>query len=257
MTKKDWRSACSVLKKHINLAASPIGIALFTSAREILAFPSVKLLTKTAPCHMAAIARYYREDGVVGASSEGIVCLLGLSCIGLIKTPARVEDGILNQRFTSGPEAAGRLNDSIKMIGNGGKRYDALIIGPLDLMPTDPQVIAVYVTPAQALRLVIGFAYREGEAITSTITGQGSLCASMAKALDENGVVVDIPCVGDRAYGYVQEHELVVTFPASKIDDLITGLKATESTAGHPFRPFLSWPVILWPEFEPRKSDLG
>jgi len=257
VTQKDWRSACSVLKKRINLAASPVGIALFASARELLAFPSVKLLTKTTPCHMAAIARYYREDGIVGASSESIVCLLGLSCIGLIKTPARVEDGILNQRFASGPEAARRLNDSIKMIGNEGKRYGGLIIGPLDLMPTDPQVMAVYVTPAQALRLVIGFVYKEGEAIMSTITGQGSLCASIAKALDENGVVVDIPCVGDRAYGYVQEHELVVTFPTSKIDDPITGLEATEGAAGHPFRPFLNWPVVLWPEFEPRKSDLG
>jgi uncharacterized protein (DUF169 family) len=206
---------------------------------------------------MAAIARYYREDGIVGASAESIDCLLSLSCIGLIKTPARVEEGILNQHFTSGPEAARRLNTSIEMAGNKGKRYDGVIIGPLDLMPTDPHVIAMYVTPAQALRLVIGFAYREGEAITGTITGQGSLCASIAKVIDRNEVVVDIPCAGDRAYGFVQEHELVVTYPAGKTQELIAGLEATESIARHPFKLFLNWPVVIWPEFEPRKGDLG
>jgi len=256
VTQNDWRSACAVLKKRVNLAASPVGITLLASARDLLAFPTARLLTKTAPCHMAAIARYYGDEGIVGASAEGISCLLGLSCIGLIKTPARVEEGILNQRFTSGPKAAKGLNDSIRMTGNEGKRYGGIIMGPLDLMPTDPQAITMYVTPAQALRLVIGFAYREGKAIKSTITGQGSLCASIAKTVDENEIVVDIPCVGDRAYGFVQEREMVVTFPAEKTGELIAGLEATETDARHPFKPFLSWPVILWPEFEPRKGDL-
>jgi uncharacterized protein (DUF169 family) len=208
---KDWRSVSDKIRESINLAASPIGIALIPSAKGLLDYPNVRLLTRTAPCHMAAIARYYRQDGVVGAS--------------------------------------------IEMLGNSGKRYDAVIMSPLDLMPLSPQAIVLYVNPAQALRLVLALAYEKGEAIPTSITGQGSLCAAVAKVVDEGSIVLDIPCVGDRAYGFVQEHEMIVAFPAEKSDELIDGLRSTEDAAQHPFKPFLNWPVILWPEFEPRSSD--
>lgn len=253
---KDWRNVSDRIKESINLAASPIGIALIPSAKGLLDHTNVRLLTRTAPCHMAALARYYRQEGVVGASSEGIKCILGLSCLGLAKTPTRVKEGGLNQRFTSGSEAARNLNRSIRMLGDSGKRYDAVIMSPLDLIPLSPQAIALYVTPAQALRLVLALAYKEGEAIPTSITGQGSLCAAVAKVVDEGSIVLDIPCVGDRAYGFVQEHEMIVAFPAEKSDELIDGLRSTEDAAQHPFKPFLNWPVILWPEFEPRSSDL-
>lgn len=256
MTGIDWRSLSHEIKSRTNLAASPIGVSLLPSAKDLFAYPGVRLLKKTVVCHMAAMARYYRQNGVVGASSEGVRCLLGLSCLGLVQTPTRVKDGVLNERFTRGPEASRRLNESIKMLGNEGKRFGAMIIGPLDLLPLEPQVIALYVTPAQALRLTIGFAYVDGDAIVTTITGQGSLCAAIAKSLEEKSIVIDIPCVGDRAYGFVQEHEMLVTFPAEEAGHLAEGLRETEKMASHPFAPFLSWPPIIWPEFEPRIDDL-
>ncbi len=256
VTTREWLSLSHEIKSSINLAASPIGVSLLTSAKDLLAYDGVRLLTKTVICQMAAMARYYRQNGVVGASSEGIRCLLGLSCLGLVRTPARVREGALNERFTCGIESSRKLNESIKMLGNEGKRYGAIMVGPLDLLPSEPQVIALYVTPAQALRLTIGFVYGEGEAIDTTITGQGSLCAAIAKSLDEKSIVVDIPCVGDRAYGFVQEQEMLVTFPAEKVGQLVEGLRETKKAASHPFEPFLNWPPIIWPEFEPRDDDL-
>ncbi len=257
MPQNDWRSLARDIRSGINLAASPIGIRLLPNARELISHPDIRLLTKTAVCQMAAMARYNREEGVVAAASEGVRCLLGLSCLGLITTPDRVKGGSLNTRFTADERASRQLNESIRMIGNHGRRYGAIVMGPLDLIPEEPQVVAMYISPAQALRLAIAFAHRNGEAITTTITGQGSLCAAIAKSAEDRRIVFDLPCVGDRAYGLVQEHEMLVTFPADLAHRLVEGLRSTETVARHPFSPFLGWSPIIWPEFDSQANDFS
>jgi uncharacterized protein (DUF169 family) len=69
-------------------------------------------------------------------------------------------------------------------------------------------------------------------------------------------MVIDIPCMGDRTYGLVQEQEMIVAFPAGRTTQICTGLRQTESFAAHPFKPFLHWPVILPPDMEPRGPEL-
>ncbi|MDH7508413.1 MAG: DUF169 domain-containing protein [Methanomassiliicoccales archaeon] len=251
-----WKGAFSSLKRMLNLANSPVGIKMLAEAKELIKFDNVKLLTKTAPCHMAAIARYYREQGIVGASSEGVRCVLGSSCTGLIKTPDRVLNGTLNLPFVRDINAAENLQKAIKMIGVHEKKYSAVLMAPLDLMPTDPDLIVIYATPAQVLRMIIGYAYWRGDAISTTMTGQGSLCAAIAKILDGQKVVIDIPCMGDRAYGLVREEEMLFAFSADITAEFLEGLRMTESTASHPFKPFLSWPVVLPPDFDVRANEV-
>ncbi|MBC7108743.1 MAG: DUF169 domain-containing protein [Methanomassiliicoccales archaeon] len=257
MTGDIWKSAFSSLKKILNLANSPVGVKMFTEAKELLKFADVKLLTKTTPCHMAAIARYHREQGIVGASSEGIRCVLGSSCIGLIRAPNRVVTGTLNLPFVKDANSAENLQRSIKMIGAGGKKYSAVLMAPLDLIPADPDLVVIYATPAQVLRMIIGFTYWRGDAISTTMTGQGSLCAAIAKILEGQKVVIDIPCLGDRAYGLVKEEEMLFAFSADVTTEFLEGLRRTESIASHPFKPFLSWPVVLPPDFDVRPNELG
>lgn len=256
MTGDIWKSTFSSLKKILNLASSPVGIKIFTEAKELLKFGDARLLTKTAPCHMAAIARYYREDGIVGASSEGIRCVLGSSCIGLIKAPDRVVNGTLNLPFVRNASSAENLQKSIKMIGTDERRYSAILMAPLDLIPTDPDLVVIYATPAQVLRMIIGFTYWRGDAISTTMTGQGSLCAAIAKILEGQKVVIDIPCLGDRTYGLVKEEEMLFAFSADVTTEFLEGLMRTELVASHPFRPFLGWPVVLPPDFDVRPNEL-
>jgi uncharacterized protein (DUF169 family) len=252
----DWKACSETIRRLTSLAVSPVAVTLLPESKRLLDLPTVRLLHQTAPCQMAALARYYREDGVVGASSEGIKCVWGSSCLGIIRTPERLAEGQVMRQFTSGLGAGKELQSAVGALGNNGKPNDAVVMAPLDLTPLDPDVVVLYLTPAQALRIIIAYTYEKGEKIESSITGQASLCSSIAHAIDERGLVVDIPCIGDRTYGLVQEQEMIVAFHADRTAQICEGLKATDGWASFPFRPFLRWPVILPPDMEPRRPEL-
>ena len=131
------------------------------------------------------------------------------------------------------------------MLGDD-RKYAGAIIGPLDRIPVRPDAVVIYLSPAQALRLIIAFAHARGEAVNCTMTGQASLCSAIARAVGDGSVTLDVPCIGDRAYGMVQEHELVMAFPASRLEELVRGLRPP--TRWPPIlRPFTRWPAIMPP----------
>ena len=208
MVEKDWKEVSNLLRDAVRMAAWPVGVKMLPDAKSLHDFPNIKLLQKTAPCQMVARARYYREEGVIAASSRAIKCVWGGACLALLETPERLKDGLLYLPYTDTMQAAQELHRSIGMMGDDGKRFGSMIMAPLDLMPIDPDAIVMYMTPAQALRLIVAYLYESGKAIEQKITGQVSLCTSIAKVLNGTEFCVDIPCIGDRAYGVLQEQEL-------------------------------------------------
>lgn len=255
MAKRDWREASDMLRDAVRMASWPVGVKMLPDAKSVHEFPSVKLLQKTALCQMAARAKYYREEGVVAASSRGMKCVWGAACVGLIDTPERLKDGLLYLPYTDTMEAAQELHRSIGMLGDQGKRYGSILMAPLDLMPVDPDVIVMYANPSQALRLIVAYLYETGKAIEQRITGQVSLCTSIAKVLGGNEFCVDIPCIGDRAYGVLQEQELLLAVHPKALERLKIGLLGTEMLGSYPFKPFLNWPVVLRPDMETMEFD--
>lgn len=247
---KDFRSL-------LNLGTYPVGVKLFEKASEALAVPGAKVMSSTATCHMAALARHHRQDGICVSTTQGMKCLWGLACLGMIRTPERLARGDLNRPFTKDDEAAKTLQDAIFMLGNEGQRFMALLTAPLDLMPVDPDVIVAYLTPGQAMKVLLGHEYAEGKVLRdAVITGQSSVCSAIAKVVAGDEIVMDIPCVGDRTWGLVQDDQLVMAFSPKTFDRLLDGMRATDSFSSHPFRPFLNWPVLFPPTMEPRGREL-
>mgnify|MGYP001193042604 FL=1 len=241
----------------LNLSTYPVGVKLFERASEALTVKGARVLRATAPCHMAALARYYRRDGVTVATAQGMRCLWGLACLGLIATPERLARGDLNLPFTRDEAAARALQANILMLGDKGHLFNALLVAPLDLMPVEPDAIVAYMTPGQALKVLLGFEHGEGRALKgTTLTGQCTVCSAIARVMRGEDLVIDIPCAGDRTWGLVPDQELVVVLSPGTFDDLLAGMRATDAFASHPFRPFLDWPVIFPPEMEPRPSEL-
>ncbi len=252
----ELRSSAAEIKKRLGPTAIPVGVKLAAAARELNEVPEVRILTSTTPCHMVSAARHDRDDPVVGASSQATKCVWGAACLGLIRTPRRLADGDLNLPFVKDGEAARRLHQGMCMLGDEGARFAGAIVGPLERMPVPPDVVVMYLTSAQALRVIIAFAYAKGEAVICTMTGQASLCSAIARAVKDGLVTVDVPCIGDRAYGMVQEHELVIAFPAHRLGELVRGLEGTERAAPYPYGPFTRWGAILPHSFEPRFTEL-
>jgi uncharacterized protein (DUF169 family) len=251
----ELRSLAAEITKRLGPTAVPVGVKLVTSARELNEHPGARTLTSTVPCHMVSVARRERDEPVTEASSQATKCVWGAACLGLIRTPKRLSDGDLNLPFVKDEGAARELHGGMRMLGDD-RKYAGAIIGPLDRIPVRPDAVVIYLSPAQALRLIIAFAHARGEAVNCTMTGQASLCSAIARAVGDGSVTLDVPCIGDRAYGMVQEHELVMAFPASRLEELVQGLEATDKVASYPYGPFTRWPAIMPPSFEPRFSEL-
>jgi uncharacterized protein (DUF169 family) len=256
MAGRSWKDASDRIRKATNLGTSPVAVSLLKDAGSLLDLPSVTMVSNTALCHMIARARYGREDGVLGASALGIKCIWADAALALIHTPQRLAEGQLNRDFVRDEAARKRLQDSMYMLGTNGRRYGSVVVAPLDLTPLEPSAIVLYVSPAQALRMIIAFAYDKGESVVTEMTGQASVCCAIAKVVDKGKVVVDIPCIGDRAFGLAGENDVIVAFPPSKMEQLIEGLEGTERSASYPFSPFLRWQVVFPPEMEPRRTEL-
>ncbi len=244
-------------RSELNLGTYPVGVKLFENASDALAVPGAKVMRSTATCQMAALARHYRADGITVTTAQGMKCLWGLACLGLIRTPERLARGDLNLPFTKNEEAARSLQDSIFMFGNEERRYNAMLMAPLDLMPVQPDAIVAYMTPGQSLKVLLGYEYKEGRVLKgTTLTGQSTVCSAIARVMNGEEMVLDIPCVGDRTWGLVPDQELVVVISPKIFSEVLEGMKATDKFAAHPFRPSINWPVIFPPEMEPRPKEL-
>lgn len=230
-------------------------VALRTASTAELASNDVRTLRTTCLCQMIAMSRHERADGIVAASAEGNRCLWSDSCLGMVREPERLASGLLNRQFTRDEQAGKLLQDSIFSLDR------ELLIGgvmtaPLDLAPFEPEVVILYVTPGQALKLILGLSYAEGEVMNNPITGQAAVCQSVARAIATQRMVLEIPCVGDRTYGVVQDDELVVVIPWTRLAQIVDGMASTDAFASYPFRPFLKWPALFPPEFEPTRTEL-
>lgn len=256
MPQKDWKKTAGEIRRHCNLAPSPVAVKMLRQAQDLAAIKGLRQLQATAPCHMAAYSRYYKDEGIVGASSAGMKCVWGAACTGLMRSPDRLSEGELAWRYAKDAEAGKHIQEVMGVLGANEKMFNAMAMAPLEIAPFDPDVVVLYVTPAQALRLIIAYAFESGEEVRSVITGQSSLCSSIAHAYQEKSLVVDLPCVGDRMFGLVQEQEMLVAFHESRAEQLVAGLRSTESFSGHPFKPFLRWQVIFAPDMEPRRTEL-
>jgi len=244
------------LRTLLNLGTWPVGVKMYEKASEALSVTGARHLHSTATCHMVALARHYRLEGVSVSTVQGMKCLWGLACLGMIKTPERLARGELNRPFTRDDEAAKALQDNIFMLGNEGQRYGAMLTAPLDLMPADPDAIVIYLTPGQALKVLLGYEYAEGKVLRATVAGQSSVCSAIAKVIAGEDALLDIPCVGDHMWGLAPDDQLVMAFSPRIMDGLLDGMKATDTFSAHPFRPFLNWPVLFPPDMEPRVREL-
>jgi len=241
------------LMRELRLRTDPVALKLVGSHQ--LAEGSVRTLRTTSLCQMIAMSRYMRDEGIVSASALGNKCLWSDVCLGMVREPERLAIGDLNRAFTKDADAARKLQEKIDHLSpeqlNGG-----VITAPLDLAKDHPDVVVLYLTPGQALKVILGLSYAEGEVIDNPITGQAAVCQSIARAVHTEKVVLEVPCAGDRTWGLVQDDELVMVIPWSRMAQIVEGIKATDSFTPYPFRPFLHWPALFPPEFEPTRTEL-
>lgn len=251
----EWRSISRYLQDDVRLKGDAVAVRFIESPTKLSSFRG-RVMRDTAICQMILRARFDGTDGIVASAADTMRCLWGAAALGLMKTPGRLSDGQLYLGFVKDMQAGAELHARMGMMGDGARRNGAVEIAPLSHCEQDPDVVVIYGTPGQMLRLTIGLNFERGGAICNPVTGQASVCASIARAHATGEPSLDIPCMGDRLYGLVGDEEMVFVIPYSMMGQLIRGLKGSKEMAPYPFRPFTRWSPIFPPTFLPTKEEL-
>lgn len=251
----DWSQASKDLQDDVRLRGEPVAVRFIEKASELSSFRG-RVMRDSAVCQMILRARFDGLDGVVASTADTMRCVWGAAALGLIETPERLSNGLLYLGFVEDLESGAEMHSRMGMMGDEGKCHGAVEICPLTQSDKEPDVIVIYGTPGQMLRLIIGLNYEGGGAICTPVTGQASVCASISRAYCKKEVSLDIPCMGDRLYGLVGDDEMVMVLPADLLPKVMRGLKASRGLAPYPFRPFTRWSPIFPPSFLPTQEEL-
>ena len=110
----------------------------------------------------------------------------------------------------------------------------------------EPDVILLYVNPAQLMRLIHGTTQEKGGAIVSSFTGRAASCTEgVVRAFLEGAPQIVVPGNGDRVWASAQDDEMAFALPASRLDSLLRGLERTHERG-------VRYPVPACLDYEPR-----
>jgi uncharacterized protein (DUF169 family) len=240
---KDWQDLGKELKRYTNVDTLPVSVTFLKDKKEIpvgTRSPQKDLKVKMAHCQAQAIARKY--GWTIAMTKEDLGCAISGHTYGWEQAD---KDGAIRfltkMNYASGREAANTILDSFRTLKQG--QCEAVVYSPLDRTKIKPDVILMYLNPAQLMRCLHGSTYHSGKPITCSFSGRAASCTEgvIAAFLDQSPKVV-VPGNGDRVWATAQDHEMVYTLPASHLKDLVEGLARThEKGIRYPVPAFLRY----------------
>jgi len=155
--------------------------------------------------------------------------------------PDAVVKFLTKMNYAGGSEAAKTVYQSLRCLKPG--ECEAVVYSPLERTRIKPDVILIYLNPAQLMRCLHGSTHHTGMPITCSFSGRAASCTEgvIGAFLDQCPKVV-VPGNGDRVWATAQDHEMVYALPASHLKQLVEGLARTHETGiRYPIPSFLRY----------------
>lgn len=240
-----WRILGKALRRYVNPETFPLAIKFFEEGEEWpeeARFPVRDLQVKLAHCQAQAIARKYGWTLVM--TPEDLGCAISGHSYGW-KTadPDKAVDFLTRMNYAADPESALRVLLGFRTLAPGACR--AVGYSPLEWTKIIPDVILIYLNPAQLMRCLHGSTQRTGDPVTSSFTGRAATCTEgvLGAHLDQAPKVV-VPGNGDRVWASAQDHEMAYALPAAHLPDLVEGLEKTHERG-------IRYPIPSYLRFQP------
>jgi uncharacterized protein (DUF169 family) len=224
------------LETLLLLRTHPIAIKMLKSEDEI---PAGAIRPKRdrgehwAVCQAFSLAR--RQGQTLAMFLEDHWCYAPIIGYGLVEPPASYLDGFTHSFFIADQEAARRHAHQVPRIPVG--QYPGMVMGPLPTANFEPDLVMIYCNPAQLRHLLLSLRYLHGTEVTSTFDPIGSCIHSVVPSLQTGDCAVTIPDPGDFERAGAADDEMVLTVPASRLEELMTGVRHFEER-GMGFRFF-------------------
>jgi uncharacterized protein (DUF169 family) len=240
---KEWHELGKELRRYINPETFPVAIRILKDKGEIpngTRTPLKDLKVKMAHCQAAAISRKY--GWTIAMTKEDLGCAISGHTYGW--EPANQDgaiDFLTRMNYAADHTSAIKILQSFRTLESG--QCESVVYSPLEWTKIVPDIILIYLNPAQLMRCIHGSTQRTGQPITCSFSGRAASCTEgvIGAFLDQFPKVV-VPGNGDRVWATAQDHEMAYAVPASHLKDLVEGLAKThERGIRYPIPTFLRY----------------
>ncbi len=209
---------------------------------------------KVALCQWITLAR--RWGWVLGATAEDINCSPCLAGFGFrkLKTKADFVQFLMDMGYFDSRDLASALAGPLELLKPG--EVKGIVAFPLNKAPLSPDLVVIYGSPAQMIRLAVGFIYNHGRLIRSE-TGFGLSCLATVMPFWKHEPALVHPGRGERMLAGTGDDEMLFTAPASYLETLVDGLEKTHKKGlRYPMQGYLLYEPPLIPPMKALEEKL-
>ncbi|MFI5008548.1 MAG: DUF169 domain-containing protein, partial [Solirubrobacterales bacterium] len=246
----DARAAEQALQTYVRPQTFPVAIRMLRPGEPIperARRPARDFGKLSMNCQVIDMARRY--GWMIALTREDSICSLGITALGFDRPTHLYNSGTLCEgMYTETKEAGARSEAAVDKFGPGD--YQALLVAPLDRATFEPDVVVVYATPAQVMRLTQAALWKSGGRLASSFQGR-IVCADIIVTTMQTGLPqVILPCSGDRIFGQTQDHEMAFAIPWALMPEIIEGLEGTHRGGiRYPITQFMEYEAKLPPKY--------
>ncbi|MDD3248751.1 MAG: DUF169 domain-containing protein [Smithellaceae bacterium] len=206
----DPKKINETLNTYIRPQTFPVAVRLFAAGEALPAKVKIPVRDMGHPIALCQAWSLSRRHGmVVAVGKEDQCCIGGHIAMGFMDSP---------QGGTGDPETKHEPG-----------KYAFMVSAPIERTDFEPDLIALYVNSAQAMRLAQAAANGGGGIGPTLATGMGSCGDIVARTVKTDLSQFILPSGGTRVYASTQDGELIFTIPKSKIDLMMKALADTHA----------------------------
>ncbi len=233
-----YSDASQILISSLFLRTFPFGVKFLRSERDIpcgAERPVRDMGHRLSLCQAFGLSR--RDGKTVALMKEDMWCFEPVIGLGTEPPP-----GLFLQGVNRYPQTA-RTLEAAAAWAEGLPRLDTslgiqgAVTAPLSGISFEPDVVLIYCNPAQLTVLLMGINWIDGKDAEVRLSGHSACLFALVPAYDEQKYCVASPCFGDRRRAIAQDDEIIFSFPAGKLEDLVESMKALKKErVGFPIR---------------------
>jgi uncharacterized protein (DUF169 family) len=231
MTTAEINKLGEALEKLLILRYAPIAMKLIKREEDIPAGglrPKKDLGEHLALCQAFAMVRRQRKSLVM--LPEDHWCVWPLISFGLVefKKGEDYYDKVITANFVEDPQKARSFFENCYPRLDEGTCI-GMALAPLDTANFEPDLILVYLKPAQLRSALMSIKYKSGELLQCELDSVDSCVHSTVPLIKNGKYRVTVPDPGEYERGLTDEDEMILSVPADKLHELVEGLELLSS----------------------------
>lgn len=222
-----YQQDSNILRDLLGMKGKPVGIRFAASEEEYADIPMF-----TEPTHTCYLVREASVNGYLGGiTAEALDCTNERVSYDLPMSEEQFADALAMQteKYAAGEEEVARkmLEERPKY---GGEKLKALLVGPLDAIPFEPDLVIVIGKPYRVQRLLHAYSVSTGGQMHVVLGTNATLCAyGVAQAMKTGTAQVFLSCNGALLKGGFTDTEIGMAIPMGQLNMFIEGLIDTDA----------------------------